>query len=129
MPAAPSGSPSPASYRPPRFRRWHSERVVVADESMTPTLVPGDRLLVDRRAYRTRLPAAGEVVVFADPEMPGRWLVKRVAAVDAATGTIDVRGDATDRARDSRRFGPVSVRAVLGQAYRVYYPGDRRRDL
>ena len=96
---------------------------------MAPTLLPGDRLLVDRRAYRARPPATGEIVVFADPEMPGRWLVKRVVAVDPTAGTIDVRGDAVDRARDSRRFGPVPVGAVLGHAYRLYLPAERRRAL
>jgi signal peptidase I len=48
---------------------------------MHPTLQPGDRLLVDPRAFRARLPAVGEVVVLTDPADPGRWLVKRVAAV------------------------------------------------
>lgn len=102
---------------------------MVADESMTPTLRPGDRLLVDPAAYRRRPPAAGEVVVLVDPEDPGRWLVKRVASVDARAGTVDVRGDASAIARDSRRFGPVSVRSLMGRAYRLYYPPERRREL
>jgi len=48
-------------------RRWHSRRVVVRDDSITPTLEPGDRLLVDTAAYRVRTPAAGDLVVFPDP--------------------------------------------------------------
>jgi nickel-type superoxide dismutase maturation protease len=103
--------------------------MVVADRSMSPTLRPGDRLLVDRRAYRRRAPSVGEVVVLVDPEEPGRWLVKRVAAVDPDAQTVEVRGDAVDVARDSRRFGPVPVRSVVGHAYRLYYPPDRRREL
>jgi len=103
--------------------------VVVADESMVPTLRPGDRLLVDMGSYRHRPPSVGEIVVLLDPEVPERWLVKRVAAVDAARGTVDVRGDAVDRARDSRRFGPVPVGSILGRAYRLYLPAERRREL
>ena len=99
------------------------------DESMLPTLRPGDRLLVDPRAYRDRLPRPGEVVVFADPERPDRWLVKRVRDVDPASGTIDVRGDAAESARDSRQFGRVPAGSVVGRAYRLYLPRDRRREL
>jgi len=102
---------------------------VVADESMTPTLRPGDRLRVDVGAYRRRPPAVGEIVVLVDPEVPDRWLVKRVAAVDRSGGTVEVRGDAVERARDSRNFGPVPVASLVGHAYRLYSPAHRRRDL
>jgi len=62
--------------------RWRSSRhVEVADESMRPTLAPGDRLRIDPRAYRDRPPRVGEIVVAIDPEAADRWLVKRVAAV------------------------------------------------
>jgi nickel-type superoxide dismutase maturation protease len=118
--------PEPPASRP---RRWGSRRVVVRDESMLPTLRPGDRLLVDPRAYRERSPLVGEIVVVVDPEEPSRWLVKRVASVDAAGGSIEVRGDAAEVARDSRRFGPVPLRSVVGRAYYCYYPVDRRRGL
>ncbi len=96
---------------------------------MSPTLLPGDRLWVDLRAFRTRPPRAGEIVVFVDPEAPDRWLVKRVARVDEETGAVDVRGDASEWARDSRRFGPVPDHLLVGLAYRIYFPPDRRRDL
>jgi nickel-type superoxide dismutase maturation protease len=109
--------------------RLRSRRVRVVDESMAPALLPGDRLLVDPAAYRSRAPAVGEVVVVADPERRVRWLVKRVAAVDGAARTLDVRGDASDVARDSRRFGPVPLASLVGRAYRLYYPPARQREL
>jgi nickel-type superoxide dismutase maturation protease len=102
---------------------------VVHDESMLPSLRPGDRLLVDPRAYRHRLPRAGEIIVVKDPEVPDRWLVKRVADVNPADSSIDVRGDATETARDSRRFGRVPASSVVGRAFRLYFPPERRRDL
>jgi len=102
---------------------------VVRDESMLPTLRPGDRLLVDRRAYRYRPPRVGDVVVLVDPEDATRWLVKRVSQVDVSGGTVEVRGDAAETARDSRRFGPVPTRSVVGRVYRCYSPPERRRDL
>ena len=102
---------------------------MVRDESMRPTLLPGDRLLVDRRAYRDRPPRVGELVVLVDPEDTNRWLVKRVSQVDPVGGSIEVRGDATESARDSRRFGPVPLHSVLGRVYRCYFPVERRREL
>ncbi len=119
-----------AGYDAPRTpTRRETLRVVVHDDSMRPTLEPGDRVLVDRGAYGERRPRAGEIVVLVDPEDASRWLVKRVAGVDPATGAVEVRGDASDRARDSRRFGPVSLDAIVGRAVRVYLPPARRRDL
>jgi len=130
MPEPPDPStPEPHGGRPAWFRRWSSRRVRVEDESMRPTLQPGDRLLVDSRAYRDRLPGVGEIVILVDPADPGRWLVKRVAAVDPARRTVDVRGDAVDLARDSRRFGPVPFASLVGRAYQLYFPPARRRDL
>jgi nickel-type superoxide dismutase maturation protease len=96
---------------------------------MRPTLRPGDRLLVDRRAYRDRPPRVGDVVVLVDPEDAHRWLVKRVSQVDPSGVSVEVRGDATEMARDSRRFGPVPMRSVVGRVYRCYFPADRRQDL
>lgn len=83
---------------------------------------------MDARAYRERPPRVGEIVVFADPVDPERWLVKRVSAVDVTAGTVEVRGDAGGRVRDSRQFGPVPFAALVGRVYRRYYPVDRRRD-
>jgi type IV secretory pathway protease TraF len=94
-----------------------------------------------------------------DPERPTRWLVKRVIsatpglygrtarglAVDPAgnplptsdiepgvelpKGTVWVQGDALDRSRDSRHFGAVPLRCVVGRAVRIYDPLGRRREL
>jgi len=119
MPENPSAA-GPVVRRP--------RRVVVRDDSMRPTLKPGDRLKVDPSAYLTRAPAPGEIVVLVDPDEPTRWLVKRVSSVDEASRTVDVRGDATEVARDSRRFGPVRFEAVLGRVTQCYLPGARRRE-
>ncbi len=129
MPEPPEGSAALSEPPPSRLRRWWSRRVVVRDESMLPTLRPGDRLLVDCRAYRDRPPRVGEVVVLVDPEDAARWLVKRVSQVDPSAGSVEVRGDAAESARDSRRFGPVPTSSLIGRVYRCYFPADRRRDL
>jgi signal peptidase S26 family len=105
---------------------------------MTPTLEPGDRLLVDTAAYRARPPAIGDLVVFPDPESSGRLLVKRVAGAPTDPGAtggsippggVFVVGDAPHLSRDSRAFGPVPVGRLVGQVWFRYGPAARRGPL
>lgn len=101
-------------------------RVEVVGTSMEPTFLPGDRLVVlARLAGRPRWPAPGEVVAVGDPRDRSRLLVKRVFAVDRASDTVDVRGDAPDASTDSRTFGPVPRSAVVGRAVYRYAPSGR----
>lgn len=62
-------------------RRARSLRVIVHDRSMTPTLLPGDRLLVDPAAFASASPQRGDIVVLHDPADPERLLIKRVVGV------------------------------------------------
>jgi len=91
-------------------------RVVVEGRSMEPTLAPGDRLLV----VRARAVHPGDVVAVRDPSHPRRVLVKRVGAV-LDVGIV-LRGDNPGASTDSRSFGPVPARAVLGRVLRCYSP-------
>jgi signal peptidase I len=94
---------------------------------MRPTLLPGDRLLVDRRAYRSREPQPGDIVLLDDPEAPGRSLLKRIAPAppDTPDGMIWVVGDHGSASRDSRQFGPVPREMVRGRAFFRYAPRSR----
>ncbi len=104
--------------------RW-IRRVEVVGGSMAPTFLPGDRLVVLARPIGPPpLPAVGDVVAVIDPRDRSRTLVKRVAAVDRAAGTLDLRGDDPAASTDSRDFGPVPRSAVVGRvAYRYGPPG------
>jgi hypothetical protein len=148
MPEVLRAPPTAGASPRPFWRWWWSRRVEVRDESMRPTLQPGDHLRVDRRAYRDRLPIPGELVVLVDPGAPDRWLVKRVASIEpgppgAAEGSrptarpgqrptgephVSVLGDAPEHARDSRTFGPVPLSSLVGRVYRCYAPPERRRE-
>jgi hypothetical protein len=78
---------------------WWSRRGAGADG---PALLPGDRVLVSRLAYRLRVPPAerpllelasprrGDLVVFEDPRSPGRRLVRRVVGLPG--DLIELRG-------------------------------------
>ena len=48
--------------------------------SMEPTLVPGDKIFVNRFIYRFQAPERGDVVVFRYPEDPRRDFIKRLVA-------------------------------------------------
>jgi nickel-type superoxide dismutase maturation protease len=107
-------------------RRLRSRRFVVVDDSMLPGLRPGDRLLIDPGAFRRRPPQVGDVVVARDPEAGGRLLIKRVTDRDRPPGTVTLLGDARDRSRDSRAFGPVPYRSIVGLVWFRYLPRERR---
>jgi signal peptidase I len=114
--------------------RWlRPERVAVDGESMSPALLPGDRLLLLRRRVRR-----GDVVAFAHPRLPGITAVKRVAgvpgdrvdsvarsALDAGDGYV-LLGDNPAASTDSRQFGAVPSAALRGRAVYRYAPPGRR---
>lgn len=74
------------------FRSAWADWVYVPSGSMNPTILEGDRLLVDKRAYGFRIPlthwrltagqdpARGDIAIFDSPQ-GGTTLVKRVIAV------------------------------------------------
>ncbi|MGB2808765.1 MAG: signal peptidase I, partial [Sedimentisphaerales bacterium] len=53
-----------------------------------PTIVPNDRLLANKRAYKTSDPQKGDLIVFANPEDRRINYIKRVVAVAGETVEI-----------------------------------------
>lgn len=102
-----------------RYRRF-----AISGQSMTPTLSPGDWVLVDEHAYRTKLPERGDVVVLADPREPQRHLVKRITSVDLH-GEVRVEGDNAAESTDSRHFGPVPAKMLIGRVRWRYWPSSK----
>jgi nickel-type superoxide dismutase maturation protease len=99
--------------------RWRPTRLEVVGDSMLPTLLPGDRLLVVARR-----PRRGDLVAVPDPREHSRLLIKRVVDVSAAGGVV-VRGDNPAASTDSRDFGPVPASSVAGVAVYRYGPPAR----
>lgn len=65
--------------------------------SMEETIMPGDMVFSEKVTYYTRQPQPGDIVTFADPNMDGRTLIKRVIAtegqvVDLVEGTVVIDG-------------------------------------
>ncbi len=137
--------------------------------SMRPTLLEGDRILVNKFIYRFKDPDRGDVVVFKYPEDPKRDFIKRLVgkgneeilirggriivngeeAADAVfgeryyynqgpfgvegkplkipSGQFFVLGDNSVSSRDSRFWGFVPKRNLVGKAFFVYWPLNRVR--
>jgi nickel-type superoxide dismutase maturation protease len=100
-------------------------RLQVAGQSMVPTLLPGDRVVVLRGLGPLR-PAihVGDLVALVDPRAPGRTIVKRVAGTEG--NRVVVRGDNEAASTDSRHFGPVDSGAIRGRVIYRYHPEGRR---
>lgn len=116
----------------------------VAGRSMQPTLVEGDRMVVNHLAYGLNVPFArrtatnwnepvrGELVVLCSPTS-GQICVKRVVGVPGdqidcvssgpvtvPAGHYFVLGDNPDVSADSRMFGCVDCRRIVGRVERVF---------
>ncbi len=86
---------------------WPLRRFLVVEDSMHPTLRPGDGLL----SVRGGRPRSGQLRVFPDPTLSTRWLVKRVGEVQGR-GRSAMFEACSDNPRapgvvDSREFGWV----------------------
>jgi signal peptidase I len=71
------------------IRTYIVELYMVEGPSMRPTLVNGERLVVNKFVYRLQQPGKGDVVVFRYPRDPSRDFIKRVIAT--AGDTIEIR--------------------------------------
>jgi len=135
--------------------------------SMEPTLMPGDRIIVNKLVYRFGEPKRGDVVVFKYPLDIQKDYIKRIVAVggerigakgsrlfinndqisepylptahayhayhayndfgpaDVPAGTYFVLGDNRNNSQDSRIWGPLPKRYIVGEAVVIFWPLDR----
>jgi signal peptidase I len=103
----------------------------VKQTSMMMTIVPGDRIIVNRLTYRFRDPKVGDVVVARDPTNDRKDIVKRIVAVAGDSvaltdGYLYVNGVVVDEPyvleRDTVR-GQEELQIPEGY---VYLMGDNR---
>jgi len=125
-------------------RSSFADHYLVPSGSMEDTLFPGDRVLVDKRAYGLRIPftlvkvtrgeapARGDVIIFDAPD-DGTRLIKRIVAVggdrlEVRAGHVLVNGQpADDKAHlDLRSGGGPDVTPVTVPAGHVFAMGDFR---
>jgi len=115
-------------------RANYLEAFKIPSESMEPAVLKGDRIMVDKTAYNRISPKKGDIIVFVYPDDRSKSFIKRVEAlpgdrITLADGTIEtvphgsiyVIGDNQENSLDSRQFGFVPLRDVIGKARVVYF--------
>ena len=80
---------------------------------MLPLLKPGDVLLINPSAYLVHKPQVNDLVLAKHPWQAEVVMVKRVQLV--VEGHYDLIGDNPEQSTDSRHFGPVADKDILGQ--------------
>jgi len=112
-------------------RAFVVEPIGVPTASMSPTLPPGDSVLVNKVSYRFGEPQRGDIIVFHRPGN-GELMLKRIVAVGGdrvgiEDGVLHVNGHAVPeryvdhRTVDSVYYGPVRVPPAS-----VFVMGDQR---
>lgn len=140
--------------------------------SMRPTLMEGDRILVNKFIYKFRKPVRGDVIVFVSPEDKKKDFIKRLVGlpgeeIEISNGTILINkkavdsdsvireryyynrgdfgkenqaviipdnayyalGDNSISSRDSRYWGFMPKKYLIGKAFLIYWPLTRIRIL
>ena len=95
-------------------RSSFADHYLVPSGSMENTLFPGDRVVVDKRAYGLRLP-------FTLVRLTRQGGGPDVPAIQVPAGQVFVMGDFRGNSRDSRYFGFVREEAIYAKAAGVYY--------
>lgn len=88
------------------------QNYVVRGESMRPTLLPGQKVLVNKFSFFIVNPKPGDIVVVKNPD-DGRLVIKRVDKIEK--GKYFVLGDNPKKSTDSRSFGAVVKKAIVGK--------------
>jgi signal peptidase I len=101
--------------------------------SMRPTLEEGDRILLNRLAYRFGDEARGDVVVFHSPISAGEDLVKRIVAVandrvSISGGKLYVNGVAQDEPYLLEQGFNGEMPEIVVPAGHVFVMGDNRNN-
>lgn len=121
------------------FRSAWADWVSVPTGSMNPTIIEGDRVLVDKHVYGWRIPwtlvrltdgrdpQRGEIVVFDSPA-DGISLVKRVIGVPGDTIALDGAGLVINGERARYEAGDVARLATLLDQTRARQPMVFRED-
>jgi signal peptidase I len=121
------------------FRSAWADWVSVPTGSMNPTIIEGDRVLVDKHIYGLRIPwtrvrltdgrdpRRGEIVVFDSP-VDGTSLVKRVVGVPGDTIALDDAGLVVNGEHARYETGDVARLDLLLEQTRVRRPGVFREE-
>ena len=118
-------------------RLWVAQPFIVNGASMEPTYDNGDYLIVDEFSYHFRRPKKNEVIIFHYPLNPSEFFIKRVEGVPGETVKIEnkeiklkkgqyfVMGDNRANSWDSRKWGPVPEKLIVGRVLVRLWPFNK----
>ncbi len=111
----------------------------IVTESMAPQVLKGDLVLADKTAYKRYPPRVGDIVIHVFPDDRSKVFIRRIEGlpgdrlmlddgrqVEVPHGMVYVRGEIPHGGiyHDSRMFGPVDLRDVVGKVRLIYFSFD-----
>ena len=82
------------------------QRFTIYENSMLPTLAPGDDILV----FHWSRGGVGDIIVAQHRD---KIIIKRINSIE--NGQYFLIGDNPNESTDSRRFGPISQKDIIGK--------------
>ncbi len=86
----------------------------VSGDSMLPLYFDGEIIEIDTTAYLHKLPQVDDDILFKHPYQKQTYLIKRIAEV-TADGDYYVLGLNPSQSTDSRSFGAIKLKAIVGK--------------
>jgi signal peptidase I len=110
------------------------EAFAIPTASEVPTLLPGDRILVNKTTYQRRFVRRGDEVVFRVPSEPGQKWAKRVIALHGDTvevkgNDVFINGQQLPREPTPRASLGAAAQEVQGELFEETNAGRRYRIL
>ncbi len=81
---------------------------------MVPTFQNNSTVLVNRFAYIFKNPQIFDIIALIDPR-DGKILIKRIQKIE--NNTYFVTGDNTNASTDSRKFGMIEKKSIIGKVF------------
>jgi signal peptidase I len=110
------------------------EAYKIVGTSMAPVVLRGDRVFADKTAYRRMPPHKGDIIVFVYPDDRSKIFIRRIEGLPGEVitltngkkeqvphGMIYVLGENKEQSIDSRDFGFIPLRDVIGKVRQIYY--------
>ena len=106
------------------IRLWIAQPFIVSGASMEPTFDNGNYLIIDEISYRFEKPKIGDVIIFRYPIDPSKYFIKRIVNIPKE-GEYFVEGDNKDASFDSRSWGNVPEKNIIGRAFLRLWPFNK----